>query len=269
VTGRPAASETGLHTGIHTAARVGFDVAAEAYERGRPEYPEAAVRWLVRELGLEPGALLLDLAAGTGKLTRLLVPSGAIVIGMEPVEGMRRVFRAVLPGVPLAGGRAEALPLADASVDAAVVAQAFHWFEAAAAIRELHRVLRPGGRLGLAWNVRDEESSPFWARLTEVLAPHRGDAPTHRGYGWRRAFEESDLFTPFEIRSFSFRQELTRGEVIDRVLSTSFIGALSQRERAGVAASVVSLLESESDTEGLDVVQLPYRTDVYRYTRRD
>ena len=258
MTGGAAAAE-----GIHPAARVGFGQAADAYERGRPDYPADAVVWLVDELGIRPGVRVLDLAAGTGKLTRSLIPFGAWIVAAEPVEGMRRLFRSVIPAVPLVGGRAEAIPFADASLGAAVVGQAFHWFDAPAAIRELHRVIEPEGRLGLVWNVRDEEHSAFWERITELMAPYRGDAPTHRGYVWRRAFEASDLFTPFRAGSFPYRQELTRTQVLDRVLSTSFIAALPDDERQQVAQGVLKLLDSDERTAGLERVSLPYRTDAY------
>jgi SAM-dependent methyltransferase len=262
VTGGAAPAE-----GIHPAARVGFDQAAEAYERGRPDYPDRAVGWLVDELGIHPDARVLDLAAGTGKLTRAIVPSGAWIVAAEPVEGMRRLFRSILPFVPLVGGRAEAIPLADASLHAAVVGQAFHWFDAPAAIRELHRVLEPDGRLGLVWNVRDEEHCPFWERITELMAPYRGDAPTHRGYVWLRAFEASDLFTPFRTGSFPYEQELTRAQVLDRVLSTSFIATLPEGEGRRVAGRVLELLDSDQQTAGREPVALPYRTDVYSAAR--
>jgi len=130
---------------VHEAAAVGFDVGAEAYERGRPGFSPEAVERLARELGIEPGRTVVDLAAGTGKLTRMLVPSGARLLAVEPVEGMRRQFVHLVPGVPVVAGVAESLPLRAGSVDAVAVAQAFHWFDAGAALRDLHRVLRPGG----------------------------------------------------------------------------------------------------------------------------
>jgi SAM-dependent methyltransferase len=225
------------------------------------------VRWLGGELHLGAGSRVLDLAAGTGKFTRMLVGFGPRLVAVEPVEGMRRVFRSQLPDVPVVGGRAEAIPVREGMVDAVVVAQAFHWFEAPAAIRELRRVLRPRGRLGLVWNVRDEEASPFWAGLTEVLAPHRADAPAHRWEVWRRAFESTDLFEPLRSRSFRFEPEISRGQVLDRVLSTSFIAALPDGPRRGVAERVLDLLDRDPGTAGRDVVRLPYRTDVYATTR--
>src|SRR5438876_9298611 len=110
---------------VHEAAALGFDAGAEAYERGRPGYPLEAVDALVRVLRIGPGARVVDVAAGTGKLTRMLVPSGAKIVAVEPVEGMRREFRRRVPGVPLVAGTAEAIPIRDATIDAVAVAQAF------------------------------------------------------------------------------------------------------------------------------------------------
>ena len=140
---------------VHEVARRGFGREAEAYERSRPTYPPDAVSWLVETLQLRPGVIVGDLGAGTGKLTRLLAPAGAAVVAIEPVHGMRDVLRRVAPGAAILAGTAEALPLREASLDAVAVAQAFHWFDAGAAFGELARVLRPGGRLGIVWNVRD------------------------------------------------------------------------------------------------------------------
>ena len=129
---------------------------------------------------------MLDLAAGTGKLTAHLVETGAEVVAIEPVDEMRAVLERELPSVRALAGTAEAIPLDAASVDAVTVGQAFHWFRGDEALAEIHRVLRPGGGLGLVWNVRDT-SVPWVARLTEIMEPHRGDAPTHRTGAWRKA----------------------------------------------------------------------------------
>ena len=133
--------------GVHPSAS-GFDTAAREYERGRPGYPEDAVRWLVESLRIGPGTTVVDLAAGTGKLTRLLVPTGAGIIAIEPMAGMREQLARSLPEVPLFEGTAESIPLSSACADSITVAQAFHWFKAKEALAEIHRVLRPRGRLG-------------------------------------------------------------------------------------------------------------------------
>ena len=133
-----------MRSGVHRAAAVGFDRAAGAYERGRASYPAAAVEAILETTGAAPGRTLLELGAGTGKLTRELVASGARVIALEPVAGMREVLARTAPGAELLDAVAEAIPLADASIDAVVAAQSFHWFDPEAAAAEVARVLRPG-----------------------------------------------------------------------------------------------------------------------------
>lgn len=145
-----------------------FALVAAAYERARPGYAAGAVELLARELDLRPGRTVLDLGAGTGKLARQLVATGARVVAVEPLDELRAF---VPPGIEAHAGTAEAIPLPDASVDAVVVAQAFHWFDEAAALAEIRRVLRPGGRLALVSNRR--EPSPF----DELLARHRAHPP--------------------------------------------------------------------------------------------
>jgi len=139
---------------VHDVALRGFGSEAEAYERSRPSYPPDAVAWLVDHLRVRPGAVVADLAAGTGKFTRLLAPTGASVLAIEPVEGMRQVLHQVLPRLPMVAGSAEAMPVKSSSLDAVCIAQAFHWFDAEQAFAELARVLRPGGRAGFVWNAR-------------------------------------------------------------------------------------------------------------------
>ena len=168
---------------IHPAAAVGFSRSADAYERARPGYPADAVEYVVSQL--PAGARVLDLAAGTGKLTRPLMAAGLDVVAVEPVAEMR----AALPdSVESHDGTAQAIPVAGGSVDAVTVAQAFHWFAEAAALREIHRVLRPRGLLALVWNRRTEDD-PVNRRIDELLAPYRDAAPTHRFNAWRSAFE--------------------------------------------------------------------------------
>ncbi|HET9559925.1 MAG TPA: methyltransferase domain-containing protein, partial [Actinomycetota bacterium] len=164
-----------------------------AYERGRPGYPAGAVEELVRVLGIGPGATVLDLAAGSGKLTRQLVPAGATLLAVEPSAAMRER----LAGVRVLAGTAEAIPVAGGSVDAVTVGQAFHWFDGPRAVAELHRVLQPGGRVGLLWNVRDE-SVPWMAAVTAILDRHAGDAPRYRDGRWRAAFDAAAGFAPLQ-----------------------------------------------------------------------
>jgi SAM-dependent methyltransferase len=246
---------------VHPAAAHGFDVTADAYERGRPEYPSEAVAFVCKRLRIAPGRTVLDLAAGTGKLTRSLVPSGASLIGVEPVAGMREALRASLPGISVLDGTAEAIPIDDGSVDAVVVGQAFHWFDGDRAIPEIARVLRPGGGIAIVFNVRDEDD-PMQAALSEIWEPHRGDTPTHRTVSWRDAFEDQDVFTPLEHRAFRHEQLVDREHLVDRVVSVSFIAILETSERDRVAEQVRSLVPDG------EKVSLPYRTDVFSADRR-
>jgi ubiquinone/menaquinone biosynthesis C-methylase UbiE len=234
---------------IHRAARAGFARSADAYERSRPGYPDEAIRHLVSHL--TAGARVLDLAAGTGKLTRPLLASGLDVVAVEPVPDMR----AGLPArVRVLDGTAEAVPLADGSVDAVTVGQAFHWFDGERALDEIHRVLRPKGMLGLIWNRRVEED-PVNRRISELLAPYRGDAPTHRLDAWRSAFARTALFEPLEEHVFANQQVLDAQALEGRIGSISFIAALVRDERARV-------LERARSLAGEGTVVVPYRCEL-------
>jgi ubiquinone/menaquinone biosynthesis C-methylase UbiE len=232
-------------SGIHRAAAEGFSRSAEAYERGRPEYPDAAIEYVV-EL-MRPGATVLDLAAGTGKLTRPLVAAGLRVVAVEPVAEMR----AALPGA--LDGTAEAIPLGDGSVDAVTVGQAFHWFDGDAALAEIARVLRPGGLLALVWNKR-VDTDPLNQAIEELVAPYRGDTPGHRG-PWRAAFHRTSAFTPLEEAAFEHPVIQDADSLEARVGSISFIAALDPAERAAV-------LERARAIAGDGEVTIPYRTEV-------
>ena len=161
---------------VHEVASSGFGAEADAYERARPSYPPDAVAWIVDALDIAPGRDVADVAAGTGKFTRLIAPTGAWIVAVEPVEGMR----ARLPTMPTASATAERLSFRDESLDAITVAQAFHWFDGPAAFQEFHRVLRPGGRVALVWNARDRSvpwANEVWSIMDRVekRAPWRDD----------------------------------------------------------------------------------------------
>jgi SAM-dependent methyltransferase len=242
-------------------AAKGFEQAGQAYERGRPSFPPQAVDCLLAKLGLKPGMAVADVGAGTGKLTRLLAERGLAVTAVEPVEGMRQVFAQVLPQVLLKAGTAESLPLADASLDAVVAAQAFHWFKGPQALQEFARVLKPGAGLGLVWNVRDE-SVGWVAEMTRLLDPHQGAAPRYKGLAWKAAFAASP-FTALQQQGFAYAQPSTTQGVLDRVSSISFIAALPAAERQAVLGQVASLLATHPQTRGRELIEVPYRTEVY------
>jgi ubiquinone/menaquinone biosynthesis C-methylase UbiE len=247
--------------GIHPAAH-GFDSAAGDYDRARPDYPEAAGRWLAERLGLRPGRTVVDLAAGTGKLTRLLVESGARVVGVEPVAGMRERLAAALPGVELHDGVAEAIPLDDGAADAVTVGQAFHWFDGDRALAEIHRVTRPGGRLAVVYNRRPLED-PLHAALEAILQRHRADTPAHRTGRWREAFDRTQLWAPVEEAELPNVQRLDREGVVARVASTSFVAALPEPERARVLDEVRTLVAGRPEP-----LALPYVCELLVWERR-
>ena len=233
---------------LHPATR-GF-AEPERYERGRPDYPSAAVTAIVAELELRPGRTVLDLAAGTGKLTRLLAPSGANVVAVEPVREMRER----LTGVVALAGTAERIPLADGFVDAVTVGQAFHWFDADAALREIHRVLAPGGGVALIWNARDERD-PLQRALSKIFDELQGDTPRREQRDWKTLLPESPLFERTSRKLFEHVQPVDEQAVVDRMLSTSFIAAAAPEVRADVERRVREVARGAT--------QLPYMTELY------
>ncbi|HEY7258984.1 MAG TPA: class I SAM-dependent methyltransferase [Gaiellales bacterium] len=244
---------------MHPTATAGFGNSADAYERGRPSYPDDAVAYLAAELGLGPATRILDLAAGTGKLTRLLVEGGAEVVAVEPVTAMRAALEQALPGVVALEGTAESIPLPAGSVDAVTVAQAFHWFDADAAIVEIHRVLRPGGGLGLIWNVMGSDTE-WLAALRELVHGIRGSVPAYGVSPWQEAFRASSLFRPLTQRTFDLVHELDEDGLIDRIVSTSYVAALPDADRARLADQVRALVRDVPRP-----LRVPYRTDVFTY----
>jgi SAM-dependent methyltransferase len=234
---------------IHPSAR-GFEAAAADYDHARPEYPAAVAGWLVERLELRPGRRVVDIAAGTGKLTRLVAVSGAHVIAIEPVAGMRSRLAAALPRVQLLEGVAEDIPLGDGSVDAATVGQAFHWFDGDRALAEIHRIVRPRGRLAVVYNRRDLED-PLHASIEAIISPLRGETPAHRLGRWRAAFDRTRIWKEVDELELAHVQQLDREGVVRRVASTSFIAALPSDQRADVLDQVRALVRRHPEPIGL------------------
>ena len=228
--------------GVHPVAAAGFTAAADLYERARPGYPPEAVDWLAERVDLRPGRTVVDVGAGTGKLTRLLVPTGARVIAVEPLPAMLERLVEAAPDAEAILGTAEQLPLPDDSADVITVAQALHWFDQKLALPEFRRVLRADGRVALVWNSRDLED-PLQAALGRLLEPARNRVPAQRDNVWREPFERSPLFGPLEVRRFSFAQQFTADDLADRVGSTSFVAAMPPAEREQLLVSVRELVD--------------------------
>jgi len=253
---------------VHEVAEEGFGREAEVYERVRPSYPADAVSWLRSNLRLEPGRTVLDLAAGTGKFTRLLVPTGAVLFAAEPVEGMRRSFAAAVPGVPMIGAIAEALPIARASLHAVTVAQAFHWFDADRAFDEFARVLRPRGRVGLIWNARDR-SSDWVNEVWSIMDRVEKRAPWRDHERWRdSALGDRPGFGPLHSATFQHEQPITPDGVVERIASVSHVAVLPAAERERVLDEVRTVVAGHPETRGRTDLRIPYRVDVYWCERR-
>lgn len=230
-----------------------FGQAAGAYAAARPGYPSDAVDWLVPD----HARVVLDLGAGTGKLTALLAKSSRDVIAVDPSADMLAQLTASLPDVTTFVGTAEKIPLGDASVDAVTVAQAWHWVDAERAVPEVARVLRPGGTLGLVWNTRDE-SLDWVARLGEIM-------------GGTAHFEMADEappvglpFGPLETWRTRWVQALDRDGMLDLVRSRSYFLVKPKSEQDATIAAVIELLEDHPDLRGRPVVELPYITECFR-----
>jgi SAM-dependent methyltransferase len=255
---------------VHDVAAVGFGGGAAVYDRSRPTYPGEAVTFLADALRIGAGRVVCDLAAGTGIFTRLLVPFDATVIACEPVAGMRARLRANLPGLPVVAGTAERLPFTAASLDAITVAQAFHWFDTDRALAEVHRVLRPGGRLGMLWNARDRSVAwvdAVWSVMdaVEKRAPWRDHDRTARDpHAWREeALRSRAGFEPLHAATFHHRQHLSPDGVVERILGVSHVQVLPDRERAAVLDEVRSILATHPESAGRATLSIPYRVDCY------
>ena len=247
---------------IHESAAKGFAAGADAYERGRPDYSPEAIDRLAEELGIGPDKRVLDLAAGTGKLTGQLAQTGAELVAVEPIAEMRAKLEAALPGVEAVEGAAERIPLPNHSVDAVVVGQAFHWFESVRAVSEIRRVLRPTGAVGLIWQVRDA-SRPWTKRLDEIIDRADDGHPRYRTGAWREGFDRTALFDPLETATYETVQRGSPETIVDRVASISYIAAMSESRRQAVIDQVRELLATDAETAGSDVVELPYSANIY------
>ncbi len=259
---------------VHEVAARGFGAEAAAYDRARPSYPPEAIAWLTGKLGIGPACQVVDLAAGTGKLTALLADTGADLVAVEPVASMRDRLRERLPDIPVLAGVAEALPFAGKSVDAVVVAQAFHWFDARRAMSEIARVVRPGGCLGLMWNARDrslEWVDQVWSVMDRVerRAPWRderdgsGSASTALARTERHLAGPSDSnWSPWVEATFFHVHYSSHEDVLDRMRSVSHVAVLAPAQQDSVLREISAILSDHPQTRQKATVGIPYRVDV-------
>jgi SAM-dependent methyltransferase len=220
----------------------GFASVADTYERGRPDYTPPVVGALMAELGLHAGAPVLDLAAGTGKLTRALLAADLDVIAVEPQDAMRERLAANVGVERVREGFAEAIPLPASAVDAVTVADAFHWFDHVPALTEIRRVLRPGGSLAVIATVPDWGGASWAHEVGTLLMNLRPEHPNFDRAPWQDAVRASGWSEPREIRVTS-SQQTDPGRVVDHVASISWMAAMAEDDRAEAIAQVRALVE--------------------------
>ncbi|MGV0741427.1 class I SAM-dependent methyltransferase [Mycolicibacterium sp. XJ870] len=240
-------------TGSKQQRSLSFGSEAAAYERGRPSYPPEAIDWL-----LPAGARdVLDLGAGTGKLTTRLVERGLDVVAVDPIAEMLELLSHSLPDTPALLGTAEEIPLPDNSVDAVLVAQAWHWFDPERAVKEVSRVLRPGGRLGLVWNTRDERMG--WVKDLGAIIGHEDDPFNHQ-------VTLSEPFADTERRQVEWTSYLTPQALIDLVASRSYCITSPEQVRTRTLGRVRELLATHPALANANGLALPYVTVCIRAT---
>lgn len=235
-----------------------FGTEATTYDGARPEYPAAAVAWLLKDIA-QP-ARVADIGAGTGKLTRVLASQGAEVTAVDPDPGMLDHLREVLPGVAAAVGRGEDIPLPDAALDLVTFGQAWHWVDPRAASAESARVLAPGGSLALLWNIRDSRE-PWVSRMSEIMTPSDAEALIAGG--------GPEIAAPFgdtEHEEWTWRAPVTRAHLMSLAHSRSYLITAPQDERARIDRELTALFD-DLGLSGDQTVDLPYTTHVFRAAR--
>jgi ubiquinone/menaquinone biosynthesis C-methylase UbiE len=244
---------------VHRRAEA-FDAIAEAYERGRPGWPEAALDAAAERLRLGPDARVLDLAAGTGKLTRALARRFCSVTAVEPLDGMRAVLERSAPGATVLAGTAEDLPLSDAAIDAVWVAEAFHWFDAPRAVAEMARVVGGGGGVAVLHNGPDPRAEPPWQRDAHAaMERHRlaaDDVDPEDATGWRAALESR--FPEVAESVHDYAEPMDRERLLALFASFSSIAGLPADRRKAALADLRGVL----DRHGVQDLVLRFRTVV-------
>jgi len=247
---------------VATPRRLTFGAHADAYERARPEWPAEAARWFVPE----DAQLVVELGAGTGKLTRALAAVAPRVLAVEPDPRMLAVLRE--RGLDGTEGSAEAIPLGDGEADAVVAGSCIHWFDLERALPEIHRVLRPGGRFAFGWNHRDARD-PGIGRMQKLIYDAREEGTGWRTRDWPAEVTAGGLFDGVAHELFPQLLELPREALGDHLLSYATLASLSEEERSGVLAAVSQLVDSDPSLCRDGRLTLPFVVDAYRATRAE
>ncbi|KAJ3165425.1 hypothetical protein HDU88_004221 [Geranomyces variabilis] len=274
-------ASTAAAAAVHKVAARGFNLQTAAYEAARPSYPPAVINHLtttaIPNLAANPSACaVLDLAAGTGKMTRLLQPYNfGRLVAVEPARGMRDKFASVLPGVEIHQGTSTQIPFPDATFDAVVVAQAFHWFATMDSLVEIARVLKPGGTCALVWNL--EANTGLSGRLRAVYEQYEGGTPQYRLGLWKEVFEKgadevAQLFGPVQKHVVEHNIEWTEDETWMRVLSKSYVSCLDESEQKVLEGKIRQALREPGlpwREKGVRrVMEFPYQTDTVWFSKK-
>ncbi len=251
---------------IHPLAAQGFSAQAGLYASTRPSYPQACLGWLQETLGLGPGSVVVEVGAGTGKFTARLIETGAEVIAVEPVAEMRAHLVASFPGVRTTDDTAQKLDLPDRSVDAVVCAQSFHWFSTAETVAEFRRVLKPGGRVGLVWNLRDERVE-WVAQISKILAPYGADVPSQAAEDMEPLFVAGG-FGPMRKTLVDHGHSGPAEEVVvEGTRTRSFVASLPEVEQTALLDRIRGLVESTPELAGKAEVTYPYLTQMLDFQK--
>jgi SAM-dependent methyltransferase len=221
-----------------------FVEVADAYERGRPEYTPAVAEAIAAELRLAPSARVLDLAAGTGKLTRALLAAGFDVIAVEPLAQLREILAASVGAQRVLDGLAEEIPLQDESVAAVTVAEAFHWFDHARALREIERVLLPGGGLAVLRTLPDWSGASWAHEVGTLIAELRPQHPQFDGPSWQQTAEAQGCWTPPREVRLTMSRPASPQEMLDYIASMSWMAALPDDRRDETISRIGELVAS-------------------------
>jgi SAM-dependent methyltransferase len=254
-----------MQPGRRRARATSFGPAATLYDQVRPTYPPAAVEWTLQPLGIGRWRVA-DIGAGTGIMTRVIASLGHGAVAIEPDERMRQRLAATTPGVAVIGGGAEALPLADASVDAAVAAQAYHWFDSDRANAELGRVIRRGGVFAAIWNDRDDAAD--WVNeYSRIVEGDRGPDGSGADSGRAKNPSFGNGFGPVEYSEFRHAVRHTPESLVALLRSRSYFITASPERRNALERDVRNLACTHPDLAGRDTFDLPYLAVVYRAIR--
>lgn len=241
-----------------------FGAVADLYDETRPDYPDDAVEWALAPVGAPASVRVADLGAGTGIMTRRLVALGYAPVPIEPDPKMRARLEASTPRIAARAGSAEELPLPDGSLDAAIAAQSYHWFDHDRAHRELARVIRAGGVFAAIWNIRDE-SEPWVRALSEILGEDRASDSARQIDPGLGSFGSG--FSPISSAVFHHSQWYTPDTLVGLLQSRSYFITASPEHQAELSQRVRELAVSHPDLAGRDRFAMPYRTEVYRSVR--